>query len=61
MDISLIDRVLALIGFALTPWQLFRTRTAAQAARQAADEAVSAIRSLEAITKMHDISSRSRE
>jgi hypothetical protein len=61
MDISLIDRVVAFIGFALTLWQLYRTKTAAQAARKAADEAVSAIRSLEEVTKMHDISSRSRE
>ena len=61
MDISVFDRVFAFTGFALTLWQLYRTKTAAQAARQAADEAVSAIRSLDAVTKMHDISSRSRE
>lgn len=61
MNMSVIDRVLAFIGFALTLWQLYRTKTAAQAAREAANEAVSAIRSLDAVTKMYDISSRSRE
>lgn len=61
MDLTTIDRCVALAGFALTLWQLHRTRTAANAARESALQAVAAIRRLEAATKMHDISSRSRE
>src|SRR4051812_10496756 len=61
MEMTTIDRLLAFVGFALTLWQLRRTRTAAIAAQEAASQAVSAIRRLEAATKMHDISSRSRE
>ncbi|MET0266836.1 MAG: hypothetical protein ABW202_14610 [Duganella sp.] len=56
-----IDRVLAFAGFALTLWQLHRTRTAAHAARDSAMQATVAIRKLSAATKMHDIAGRSRE
>lgn len=58
---SIIDRILAFIGLALTLWQLYRTKTAAQAGSESAAEGVSAIRSLDAAIKMHDISSRSKE
>jgi hypothetical protein len=63
MDISLttVDRIVALLGFALTLWQLYKTRNAATAAKIAADTAVSAVRNLEAVSKMHDISSRTRD
>jgi hypothetical protein len=63
MDISLsaVDRIVALVGFLLTLWQLYKTRTAAIAAKDAADAAVSAVRNLEAVTKMQDISSRTRD
>lgn len=61
MEMSVIDRIVALLGFALTLWQLYKTRSAADAAKVAADSAVSAIRDLEAIGKMHDISSRTRD
>lgn len=63
MDISLsaFDRIVALVGFGLTLWQLYKTRSAAIAAKNAADAAVSAIKNLEAVTKMHDISSRTRD
>lgn len=61
MDISIFDRLLALTGFGLTIWQLYKTRSAALAARESANQAVSSIKRLEAATKMHDISSRSRE
>lgn len=63
MDISLsaIDRTVALLAFGLTLWQLYKTRTAATAAKNAADDAVAAISNLEAVTKMHEISSRTRD
>lgn len=63
MDISLsaIDRIIALVGFGLTIWQLYKTKAAATAAKEAADAAVSAVRNLEAVSKMHDISSRTRD
>lgn len=61
MDMITIDRVVALCGFIITLWQLHKTRSAAQAARESANSAFSAVRRLEAATKMHDISSRSRE
>jgi hypothetical protein len=63
MDISLssVDRLLAFVGFALTIWQLYKTKAAAEAAKEAADTATIAIKNLEAITKMYDISSRTRE
>ncbi len=61
METITFDRVFAFFGFALTLWQLYRTQTIARAAKKAADDAVAAIRGLEAVTKMHDISSRSRE
>lgn len=61
MDITTIDRLVALTALAITLWQLRRTHTAAQAARESAHSAFSAVKRLEAATKMHDISSRSRE
>jgi hypothetical protein len=61
MDFLTFDRVLAVLGFAIAFWQIEKTRSAAEAAREAAARAVVAIRRLEAATKMHDISSRSRE
>jgi hypothetical protein len=63
MDIPLstLDRIVALLGFGLTLWQLYKTRSAAVAAKSAADDAVSAVRNLEAVSKMHDISSRTRD
>lgn len=63
MDISLsaIDRIVGVLGFALALWQLYKTRSAAIAAKSAADAAVAAVRNLEAVSKMHDISSRTRD
>jgi hypothetical protein len=63
MDFTLsdLDRAIALIGFGITIWQLYKTKSAAEAAMLSADQAVTAIKNLEAITKMHDISSRTRE
>jgi hypothetical protein len=61
LSLSAIDRIVALLGFGLTLWQLYKTRAAAVAAKCAADDAVSAIRNLEAVSKMHDISSRTRD
>lgn len=61
MELATLDRILAILGFALTLWQLHKTRGAAEAARLAAGRAVVAIRRLEAATKMQDIASRSRE
>lgn len=63
MDISLsaVDRIVAVVGFGLTLWQLYKTRSAAVAAKSAADDAVTAVRNLEAVSKMHDISSRTRD
>lgn len=61
MDITTVDRVVALVGFAITLWQLHQTRSAAQAARESGKSALLAVRRLEAATKMYDISSRSRE
>lgn len=55
------DRVLALIGFVIALWQIVKTRGAAEAAHEAANRAIVALRRLEAATKMHDIASRSRE
>lgn len=55
------DRVLAIIGFVIALWQIAKTRGAAESARDAAGRAVFALRRFEAATKMHDISSRSRE
>lgn len=61
MDWLTFDRVLAVVGFFIAVWQIRKTRSAAEAAKAAATRAVEAIRRLEAATKMHDISSRSRE
>lgn len=61
MDIATMDRLLALTGFALTLWQLHRTRTAAQAARVSSQQAVNAVMRLYAATRMYDIAGRSRE
>lgn len=61
MDLQILDRIVALVGFGITIWQLWTTKAAANAAREAANNAFAAIRKLEATTKMHDISSRSRE
>jgi hypothetical protein len=55
------DRAISLLGFGLTLWQLYKTRTAADAAREAANRAVTAVNRFEAATKMQDIASRSRE
>ena len=61
MDITLLDRIVAVAGFLITIWQLRKTRSAAMAAKLASVEAVAAVRRLEATTQMHDIVSRSRE
>lgn len=61
MDLLTFDRVLAVVGFVVAIWQIHKTRAAADAARIAASRAVTAIRRLEAATKMQDIASRSRE
>ena len=61
IQILTFDRLLALSGFALTLWQLYKTRTAANAARDSANRAVTAVNRFEAATKMQDIASRSRE
>jgi len=59
--IDVIGLVLGLLGLALTLWQLHKTRSAAEAARDAASQAVTSIRKLEAATKMQEICARSRE
>lgn len=61
MDLITFDRAVSIIGFAITIWQLVKTRASAHAARLAASRAVQAIRRLEAATKMQDIAARSRE
>lgn len=61
ISISDLDRPLAVVGFVITVWQLYKTRDAAAAAKAAAVEAVNVVRNLEAVTKMHDISSRTRD
>lgn len=68
ISLSTFDRALAILGFGLTLvglgltlWQVHKTQAAAQAAKKAADDAVAVVRGLEAVTKMHDISGRSRE
>jgi hypothetical protein len=60
-DILTFDRILAVVGFVIAIWQLRKTRTAAEAAKTSAANAISAIRRLAAATKMHEIASRSRE
>lgn len=67
MDLKLIlaqitfDRFFAVLGFIITIWQLYKTKSAAVAAKQAANDAVSVVQGLEAVTRMLEISSRSRQ
>jgi hypothetical protein len=55
-----IEFAVGLIGFGVTIWQLVKTKSAADAARQAADNAVLAIRSLQTATTLHDMAGRTR-
>lgn len=59
--IDIIGLAIGLLGLLIAIWQLHRTRTAAEAARDAAIQTVSLVRRLEAATQMHDVCSRSRE
>jgi hypothetical protein len=58
---DIIGLALGVSGLGIAIWQLHRTRTAAEAARDAAMQTVSSVRRLEAATKMHEVCSRSRE
>lgn len=55
-----IEFAVSLIGFGVTIWQLVRTKSAANAAREAADDAVLAIRSLQTATTLQDMAGRTR-
>jgi hypothetical protein len=59
--IDIIGLAIGVVGLLIAIWQLHRTRTAAEAARDAAMQTVSSVRRLEAATKMHEVCSRSRE
>lgn len=61
MDLITFDRVVAVLGFAITIGQLIRTHTAAEAARKSAVDAVVAIQRLTVVTNMYDIASRTRD
>lgn len=61
LDVFTFDRVLAVVGFGIAIWQIWKTRSAAEAAKVGTDTALNAIRRLESATKMQDIASRSRE
>jgi hypothetical protein len=56
-----IGLLLGVLGLLFTLVQLYKTRSAAEAARDAALLAVTSIRKLEAATKMQEICARSRE
>jgi len=51
---------LSVAGFAIAIWQIIKTRSAAEAARESAHEAVSAIRHLHAVSTLQDIAGRTR-
>ncbi|MES2756908.1 MAG: hypothetical protein V4693_06010 [Pseudomonadota bacterium] len=55
------DRVFGALGFSLTLYQLYKTKAAAIAAKEAAADAVAIVRGIETVTKMHEISGRSRQ
>ena len=61
MELVSLDRGITIAGFAIAIWQLWKTKRAAEAARDSAGRAVDAVRRFEAATKMYDIASRSRE
>lgn len=53
--------IVSVAGFAVAIWQLRRTQIAAEAARDAADEAVRTIRHVESVASIQDICGRSRD
>ena len=58
--VSVIELVLSVGGFTLTIWQLYKTKAAAEAARDSANEAVQGVRQMHAVSTMQDIAGRSR-
>ncbi|TYC60719.1 hypothetical protein ETQ85_04795 [Zoogloea oleivorans] len=59
--IDAIGLLLGVIGLAITLWQLHKTRSAAEAAKESASQVVVSIQRFEAATKMHEVCARSRE
>ncbi|BEP42986.1 hypothetical protein [Variovorax sp. V15] len=55
-----IEFAVSLIGFGVTIWQLVKTKSAANSAREAADNAVQAIRTLQTATTLQDMAGRTR-
>lgn len=61
MDVTnALELVLSVAGFAIALWQIVKTRSAAEAARESAHEAVNAIRHLQAVTTLQDVAGRTR-
>ncbi len=53
--------LVSLLGFTVSLWQIARTKRAAEAARDAASEAVKNSRHIQAIATIQDICGRSRD
>lgn len=53
--------VVSIAGFALSLWQIGKTRAAAEAARAAANEAVEAVRLIDSVANIQEICGRSRD
>lgn len=60
MDFGAVELLFSIAGFGIAIWQIMKTRSAADAARRSADEAVSAIRHMHAVTTLQDIAGRTR-
>jgi hypothetical protein len=58
--LSITEKVVSICGFGLAIWQIMKTRTAAEAARESAREAVGSILKLQAISSIQDIAGRTR-
>lgn len=62
MDIiNIIGLVVSIAGFSVALWQLVRTRRAAEAARDAAAEALRTVNHVQAVASIQDICGRSRD
>ncbi|GDY35485.1 hypothetical protein [Acidovorax sp. NB1] len=61
MDIvGVLGLLVSIAGFAIAIWQIWKTKAAAEAARDSAAEAVDGVRKMYAVSTLQDIAGRSR-